>query len=233
MKKINLIIALLTIVWLTGCIEDDPGPRQQDTRSYAVADFDRIEVGEAIIVNVAYSENFSIEAEGDRRNLDDLIVSKNGNSLVVRFNRFDRRQYATYVKITLPVLYGVDFSGAVNAQVSGFDLVNRMDISLSGASLAQLSLDATEIHFSLSGASQLRLNGAGDLLEGNISGASILTAFEYLTDKTELILSGASSAKVSVADQLKGSASGASLVLYRGNPQLSIEASGSSVVRPD
>jgi len=233
MKKLNLLILLAALVWLTACNEEDPGPRQQDTRSYAVVDFDRIEAGDALIVTVKYSENFSIETEGDRRNLDDLLVSKSGNSLVVRFNRFDKRQYATYVNITLPALSGVDFSGAVNAQVSGFAPVNRMDVSLSGASLAQLSLDATEIHFFLSGASQLRLNGSGDLLEGNISGASILTAFEYSTNKSELIVSGASGAKVSVANQLKGFASGASLVLYRGNPELSMEASGSSVIRPD
>ena len=233
MKKLNLIVLLSAFVWLTACTDEDPGPRQQDTRSYAVVDFDRVEAGDELIVSLKYSENFSIEAEGDRRNLDDLIVSKNGNSLVVRFKRSDRRQYATYINITLPILYGVDFSGAANAEVSGFAPVNRMDVSLSGASLVQLSLNASEIHFSLSGASQLRLNGEGQLLEGNISGASILTAFEYYTDKAELVVSGASNAKVSVANQLKGSASGASLVVYRGNPELNISASGSSVIRPD
>ncbi len=233
MKNLNIIILLLSLVWLTSCLEEDPGPRQQDDRSFAIVDFDRIDASDAFIISVKYSENFSIEASGDRRNLDDLHVSKNGNTLVIRFNHFEKRQYVTNVDITLPILYGVDFSGAVNAQVSGFDPINRMDVSLSGASLTQLSLDASEIHFSLSGASQLRLNGEGQLLEGNISGASILTAFEYFTDKAELTVSGASNAKVSVANQLNGTASGASVVLYRGNPDVKIETSGSSTVQKD
>jgi hypothetical protein len=233
MKNIKLIVLLLPLVWLTSCYEEDPGPRQQDDRSYAVVDFDRIEAGDALILDIKYSENFSIAASGDRRNLDDLQVVKNGNSLVIKFNHFEKRQYATYVTITLPVLYGVDFSGAVNAQVSGFTPVNRLDISLSGASLTQLSLDATEIHFSLSGASQLRLNGEGQLLEGNISGASILTAFEYLTEKAELTVSGASNAKVTVANQLNGTVSGASSVLYRGNPDVAVDVTGSSMVKKD
>jgi hypothetical protein len=233
MKNIKLLVLLLPLVWLTSCYEEDPGPRQQDNRSFAVVDFDRIEASDALIVTVKYSENFSIEAAGDRRNLDDLHVTKNGNTLVIRFNHYQKRQYTTDVTITLPVLRGVDFSGAVNAKVSGFAPINRMDVSLSGASLTQLSLDATEIHFSLSGASQLRLNGEGQLLEGNISGASILTAFEFFTEKADLTVSGASNAKVSVANQLNGTASGASVVLYRGNPDVKLEVSGSSAVQKD
>lgn len=233
MKKLNAIILLLSIVLLTSCFEEDPGPRQQDDRSFAVVDFDRIEAGDALIISVKYGENFSIEASGDRRNLDDLLVTKNGNSLVIRFGHYEKRQYATNVDITLPVLYGVDFSGAVNAQVSGFAPVNRLDVSLAGASLTQLSLDVDEIHFSLSGASQLRLNGEGQLLEGNISGASILTAFEYPVDKAELNVSGASNAKVSVTSQLNGIVSGASVVLYRGNPDVMVETTGSSMVQRD
>lgn len=233
MKKIKLFALLFSLVWLSSCYEEDPGPRQQDDRNFAIVDFDRIEASDALIVSIKYSENFSIEASGDRRNLDDLLVTKNGNTLIIKFNHYQKRQYTTTVNITLPVLYGVDFSGAVNAQLSGFAPINRMDVSLSGASLTQLSLDASEIHFSLSGASQLRLNGEGQLLEGNISGASILTAFEYLTNKAELNISGASNAKVSVGSQLNGIVSGASVVLYRGNPEVNIETSGSSTVQKD
>ena len=233
MKKINLIAMLIALVWLTACNEEDPGPFQQDRQSYALVDFDRIEAEDALIVTIKYGENFSIEADGDRRNLNDLIVSKNGNALNLRFNHSQRRQYATYVNITLPVLYGADFSGAVNATVSGFTGVNRMDLSLSGASLAQLTMDMKEIHFSLSGASQLRLAGEGQLIDGNVSGASILSAFDFNTTTSTLTVSGASHGKVSVSQQLEVSASGASEVLYRGSPQVIAEVTGSSVVRQD
>lgn len=233
MKKINLIATLIALVWLTACNEEDPGPFQQDRQSFAVVDFDRIEAEDALIVDIKYGENFSIEANGDRRNLNDLLISKNGNTLSLRFNHSERRQYATYVNITLPALFGVDFSGAVNAKVSGFTSVNRMDLSLSGASLAQLNMDVEEIHFSLSGASQLRLSGEGQMIDGNVSGASILSAFDFNTATSTLTVSGASHGKVSVSQQLEVSASGASEVLYRGSPQVIAEVTGSSVVRQD
>ena len=120
MKKINLIAMLIALVWLSACNEEDPGPRQQDKRSFPEVDFDRIEAGDALVISIKYGENFSIDAEGDRRNLDDLLVYKNGDVLTIRFNRSEKRQYATYVNITLPVLYGVNFSGATNTQISGF-----------------------------------------------------------------------------------------------------------------
>ncbi len=233
MKKINLIAMLIALVWLTACNEEDPGPFQQDRQSYAVVDFDRIEAEDALIVDIKYGENFSIEANGDRRNLNDLLVIKNGGTLSLRFNHSERRQYATYVNITLPALYGVDFSGAVNAKVSGFTNISRMDLSLSGASLAQLNMNVEKIHFSLSGASQLRLSGEGQLVDGNVSGASILSAFDFNTTTSTLTVSGASHGNVTVSQRLEVSASGASEVLYRGRPQVIAEVTGSSVVRED
>jgi len=233
MKKINLIAMLIALVWLTACNEEDPGPFQQDRQSYAVVDFDRIEAEDALIVDIKYGENFSIEANGDRRNLNDLLVIKNGGTLSLRFNHSERRQYATYVNITLPALYGVDFSGAVNAKVSGFTNISRMDLSLSGASLGSINMNVEKIHFSLSGASQLRLSGEGQLVDGNVSGASILSAFDFNTTTSTLTVSGASHGNVTVSQRLEVSASGASEVLYRGRPQVIAEVTGSSVVRED
>jgi hypothetical protein len=96
-----------------------------------------------------------------------------------------------------------------------------------------LNLDASELYFSVSGASQLRLSGEGQILNGTISGASLLSAFNYSSEQVKLIVSGASNGKVSVSQQLEVDASGASLILYRGNPQLEVQVSGESIVKKD
>lgn len=218
---------------LASCNEEDPGPRQQDNRSYTVVDFDRLEIGAAVVVTVRQGNNYSIQAEGDRRNLDDLQVYKSGDVLVVRFSNHKDRQYATYLTITMPVMSGVDFSGAVDAQIENFDDANRLDVSLSGASLMQLDMNVTELYFNLSGASQLRLFGEGQMLDGTISGASLLSAFDYPVLEAKLIISGASNGKVMASQEINASVSGASVLVYRGSPQLNVESTGSSVVRRD
>jgi hypothetical protein len=108
-----------------------------------------------------------------------------------------------------------------------------LDVALSGASLAQLDISATELNCTISGASQLRLSGKGEKLTGNISGASILSSFDFPVVEATLNVSGASNGRVSVSQQLKGTATGASLILYRGQPSVDVESSGESMVRKD
>ena len=218
---------------ISSCNEEDPGPRQSDSRTYAIEDFDRIVTGDAMMVNIKQGNSFSIEAHGDRRNLEDLMVYKTGSTLVIRYEHDEKLQYNTSINITLPTLVGADFSDAVNAQISGFTNINQFDLALSGASLAQLDLEVTELNFVLSGASQLRLTGKGEALLGTLTGASLLSAFTYPSSQAKLIVSGASNAKVSVSQALEVNASGASLVLYRGNPQLEVEVSGESIVKQE
>lgn len=233
MKTSAIAILLLGTLLMYSCLEEDPGPRQSDSRTYAMVDFDRIEAGDALTITIRHGITFSVSANGDRRNLDDLLIYKNGSTLILRYDHYEKRQYSTNIDITLPVFYGGDFSSAVNADISGFTNISQFDLSLSGASLAQLDVEASELNFLLSGASQLRLTGKGEKLNGTISGASLLSAFSYPSTQAKLIVSGASNGKVNVSQQLEVNASGASLIIYRGNPQLEVEASGESVVRQD
>ncbi|MBX2913843.1 MAG: DUF2807 domain-containing protein [Cyclobacteriaceae bacterium] len=234
MKRFNLIYFALSSVLLSACLdEEDPGPRQQDVRTFAVVDFDRVEAGDGLDVTIVYGTNYAIKAEGDRRNLSDLEIFKRGNALIVRFDEFEHRQYTTFITITMPVLAGINFSGAVNGRVSGFDPVARLDVTLSGASLGQVDMDANELYLNINGASQLRLRGQGSVLDGSISGASLLTGFEFKSVQAKLHISGASQGRVNVTQQLTVIATGASEVIYRGDPQLQVETSGASVVRKD
>ena len=86
---------------------------------------------------------------------------------------------------------------------------------------------------SLSYASQLKLGGNGENITGSITGASKLNAFDYPVDQCDFVISGASSAKVDVSLNLKANVSGASMVIYRGNPQMDIQTSGASEVKHD
>jgi len=233
MKNLAIATLLVSSLLLSSCLEEDPGPRQSDSRTYAITDFDRVAAGDALIITIKQGNSFSIQADGDRRNLDDLMIYKDGSTLVIRYDHYEKRQYSTSINITLPALTGSDFSSAVSANISGFTSVNQFDLSLSGASLAQLDMEVSELNFSLSGASQLQLNGKGETLNGTLSGASLISAFNFPSAQAKLIVTGASNGKVSVSQQLEVNASGASLVLYRGNPQVEIEASGESIVKPE
>lgn len=233
-KKSFSLLFLPMLFLFTSCFNDeDPGPLQSDEKSYSVVDFDRLEIGDALIVTVEQSDFFSIHAEGDRRNLKDLEVFKDGNTLIIRFDEQGNRSHDTRITISMPLLRSANFSGASNSTVSGFTLDDSFGLYLSGASVSQLSGEFKKIDLVLSGASVFTLTGAGVELEAELTGASSLNAFNYNVDDADVEASGASQAKVYVNNVLKAGANGASVISYRGNPTVTSTTSGGSAVVND
>lgn len=226
------LFAFLGLV-MASCFQEDPGPRQDDQRTYSVLDFDRLEVSEAIEITVAQGSTFAISAQGDRRNLDDLNIYKNGTTLVMKFRGNNNRQYTTYVTVTMPALQGMSLSGAVKGSATGFSETARFDLVLSGASILQFNADIEDLHGDLTGASELRLNGKGHVVDVSVSGASSLSAFDFPVDEAKLLVTGASHARINASQKLTVSASGASDVLYRGTPQIDSNITGASTFNKD
>jgi hypothetical protein len=232
-SKINLLFGLglaITLFGLSSCHTEDPGPLQEDEKQFSIVDFDRLEMGSAFIIDVEQGNFFSVEARGDRRNIDDLKVYKDGNTLVIRYDDNHNRKHDTFITITMPSLRAANFSGASNSRVSGFLDQDELDFYLSGASLSQLDIDADEINIVISGASNLTLTGSGAQLNSEISGASLLNSFNYTVGEVKVSASGASKAHVYADDELDAIASGASIIYYKGTPNVQSSVSGASSV---
>ncbi|GAB4018442.1 hypothetical protein GCM10028808_53030 [Spirosoma migulaei] len=230
--SIYLLFFLLT---LSGCslLREDVGPYQPDQQTYALTNFDRLDMGSAFIITVQQGPTFSITVEGDRRNLDDLDVYTRNGTLKAQYRIARSRNYPTTFRITMPTLRGVDFSGASRSTLTGFTNLTDLDISLSGASECQFVGQASRTTVDLSGASSLQLSGQGTWLSAELSGASSLQAFGFPVDNAGVGASGASKANVSVNASLVVEASGASTIRYRGTPAVSKRVSGASTVQAE
>jgi|SRR5690606_8106971 hypothetical protein len=233
MKLQTLAATLVVGVLLSSCNVEDPGPRQEGEKRYSVIDFDRVEIGHGFHVEVRYDEIFSVSVRGDRRNLDDLVVKNEGGTLVVRYDDARRRRHETYVYVTMPQLKAVHFSGGVNANVSRFDDLESLNVYLSGGSLCQLNVSTPRLKAVLTGASHLTARGYGETMTADLSGASILKAFNFPVEEASVVASGASMAELTAASLLDARASGASHIRYRGTPIVESEVSGASTVRSE
>ncbi len=131
----------------------------------------------------------------------------------------------------MPALRGVDFSGAVSSNITGFDSTSDFDVKLSGASKADVTLQASRVNAELSGASRLFISGTTNEVKADLSGASLLEGFSLESRDAEIEASGASTAQVKASESLKVNASGASHVRYIGNPRLNVNLSGASTVQ--
>lgn len=232
--KVLILLPVLAIS-IISCYDygyEDDGPLQYEESSYAPTGFTRIEMGDALVANVEHGNYFSVKVRGDRRNIDDLEVRRIGSTLFVYFEDTDNRQYETYVDIIMPDITAASFSGACTAAVYGFD-VDMFSLTLSGASIAEVDITAETATFTISGASIAELFGESTTMSAEVSGASIVKGFGFPADQATLEVSGASECKVTVLDQLHATVSGASNVLYRGNPVVTGEVSDASSVRHD
>lgn len=228
-----IAIAVSAITFSACDHSEDPGPIQEMEKEFSVVDFDRVEMGDAFHVDVEQGNFFEIVVRGDRRNIDDLEVYKEGTTLVVRFDEYENRRHETYITITMPTLVAANFSGATNSRISGFDDLEAFNLYLSGASVSQLDASVQAIDVVLSGASVLNVRGSGETLKAELSGASVLKAFNYPVTTADVRATGASDGNVTVTDALKAVASGASKIVYRGNPTVDSDVSGASTVRQD
>lgn len=234
LQKTAIVFGVLVSMLVSSCVRtEDPGPLQEDRKTFAVMDFDRIEIGSGFKIDVEDATTFEVRVRGDRRNLNDLDVFVSGGTLIVRFDKDADRRHHTYVDIRMPKLAGVNFSGAVDAEIEGFRGDQQLDIYLSGASFCELEAKYQKTKVVLSGASKLSMEGSGDELDVELSGASELSAFNYPVRSIIADVAGASWGRVTVTENLEAVASGASRILYRGSPSVTSNVSGGSSVEKD
>ena len=109
--------------------------------------------------------------------------------------------------------------------------VQLNQVGISGAMEGEaLAIDTDFFTVDVSGASSFRTAGRAFDHDVRVSGASMYHAGELETSLAVVSASGASSAVVWVLDELDASASGASLIRYRGNPSIRASTSGAGTV---
>jgi hypothetical protein len=202
---------------------------------YNVSPFTGVQVGQAFQVRIVRGDDFSVDVTVDDRLRDSLRVTSDGKVLRIHLDfslmsmfSFETRQAV----ITMPLLESLAISGACRAEVEGFSSDHDLDLQISGASHVRGVVDAGRVHIDLSGASRLILLGRAAELALHASGASKAELEEYGVAKASVDLSGASSAAVDAAQELEVSASGASTLRYRGQPQMRhLATSGASTVK--
>jgi hypothetical protein len=84
-----------------------------------------------------------------------------------------------------------------------------------------------------SGASTVTLIGSAGRIEGDVSGATSIRAYDFMVKEARLSVSGASNVRVSVNGKLDIDASGASSVRYRGTASVRSNTSGASSVKSE
>ena len=228
MKKIGIIIFIITLaigMTIAGVFSFGEtagrffsfgfggvkGSGNIQTEKRTVSNFKAIDVGGVFIVEVTAQKDFSVEIEADDNLLSLIKTETDGETLRIETEEKISSRNPVRVRISAPDIEDLQISGA------------------SKASVANINNDSLRIDSS--GASKIKIEGATKNLTIDMSGACKLDAEKLSAEIVSIDASGASSAFVSVTGDLKVDASGASKVVYFGNPtNLEKKTSGASSV---
>ncbi|MBQ6310819.1 MAG: DUF2807 domain-containing protein [Bacteroidales bacterium] len=125
----------------------------------------------------------------------------------------------------------IDASGAAELVTSGGS--NSIVIDASGATKLFLTMSTSKLNADLSGASNVNIKGVSDVTVLDCSGASIFEGEGFITKTATVDLSGASKTVIGVNKAISGEVSGASKLIYIGDPDKVIleRSHGASVSR--
>ena len=253
-KAIGYILVAVLALILCGCnASTEPGVKNEPktTKHYDYAGFNSIEVTSAFRVDIIQDEAYSVSVTAD--DFSHIKVNQIGDTLQVGrqgTNLFNVSHKNPELRITLPGLDKINFSGATQGTICNFQTNGDIGlhlsessylntINLTAANLAVEASGASRLHgklkatsgadFVVSGASIVELIGEATDLNAKVSGASRCNLINFPVSDADFQVDGASSAWVNLNGSLKANVSGASNLTYLGNPApVQIDTSGGS-----
>ncbi len=193
-----------------------------DSERLDFSDFDEVEATFRFDLEIIQSNEYSVMVKGPANKMKNLEARQSGDKIMFDFDERNWRWFDNEndprikIFITTPRLSDLELRGACTAKVRGFEQ-DQVTVSLTGASEANMSVDAERLVAKLQGASNLKLYGRGVEMDANLSGASSIEAYDYEVDYADVRAQGASSAEIYVNKEIDGEATGLSNIKYRGD----------------
>lgn len=246
---------LRPLIPVTGPGAEVAGSGRVVTKELQFTDFTAVHMGSAFQARITYSSSYRVSVTMDDNLFDYLQVSKEGEALAIGLKSGYEYRYQSLTlraEIQLPDLYELQMGGATRGTVQGFSSSHKFVLLISGASSVEIAdTSAGDIEIDISGASRLSgsmtaigdvrftVSGAGaGTLGGKAnsllivgSGASHAELSDFTVHDARVNLSGASQVTVNLDGRLDADLSGASTLLYIGEPTLGdISVTGGSTI---
>lgn len=205
-----------------------------ETESRSAGSFTSVSVSGNIDLYITQGAARDVRIETDENLLGLIEVVVDGDELRIRPSEHRSLNPSRDIKVYVSnqVFKRLKASGACNIySESKIVSTEMLDINLSGASHANIELNAPVIETKLSGAGSIELKGETKDLRINGSGNSEIRCYELKAENVEVDISGAGEAEVFASMKLDVHISGAASVTYRGNAMVNQRVSGAGSVR--
>lgn len=205
----------------------------------SVGSFTGIQVSSAIEVIIKQgNEDAVVVSAGEEKYRSRIKTEVRSGVLMIWYDnegmknwwKGDGKKLRAYVSVKNLNL--IKASGATDVKIDGVLRGTKLKVELSGASGFKGDLRYDDIKMNQSGASDATVKGKVTNLKIDLNGASDFKGFDLVAENCDIQTSGASDVKITVNNEIKINASGASDVEYKGNAKVNgLKTSGSSSLR--
>ncbi|KQN83032.1 hypothetical protein ASE90_09820 [Sphingomonas sp. Leaf67] len=240
---------LLTLALLASAVPT-PALAEVTTRSFAAADFDRIDLRGCDHVVVTFGARFAVRAQGQAGSLAAIGVAVRGRVLTLLRAPGScdsrRNKPAATINVTLPRLAVIQTSGTGSVRIAALDTptfearmrgtgalaidglrTTRATIDVSGTGTATLrGVRAARLSLNLSGTGRIVADGRADALAIDASGTGHVDTSTLTTGALSVDASGTGSVRAQVNGPATIDASGIARVTVTGRPQCAVSRSG-------
>jgi len=185
-----------------------------------VENFSGVKVSTGIDVYLSQGNNMSIVVETDENLHEYILTEVRGGILNVYTDANIRRAEMKRVYVTMKDVNYLSTSSA--GDIIGETPIRTDELKLNASSAGDINI---EIDISSSG--DVTLSGEAGMLEGDLSSAGDLNAYNLKVKEADLSVSSAGDADIYVTERIKARASSAGDINYKGNPKY-VDAHSSS-----
>lgn len=229
----SLLILLFSVVCFAASAQNIINDPNAEVRS--VTSFNGIKISGGIEVWLSQGNDYALAVSAIDDRSRDNIKSEIRNGVLhiwydseLKWSRGDKklRAYISFKKIE-----SLEASGACDLKINETFNSENLGLKLSGACNISGVIKITNMSMDLSGASTVKITGHVDNLKIESSGASDIKNYDLVVENCIARISGASDVKITVNNSISASASGASSMHYRGNPEKrDVATSGASSI---
>ncbi|UII34421.1 DUF2807 domain-containing protein [Fulvivirga ulvae] len=222
MKKPAIyIFAIFSFLFLSNCDDyrQERGNGRITSQQKEIDDFKEIEIGGNYKVFLKKAEKPGLTIVADENLHEFIKIDQQGDVLEISNEVTLKSEEGIKLYIDYVKLMAINTSGAAVIKSENVISGDYLRLEMSGAGIIDLEVELKALKINISGAGAVEL--AGNVTEQNIqmSGAGGLEAYDLISQKSKVDISGVGGAAVTVKEKLEATVSGVGGISYRGNPQ--------------
>ena len=222
MRKLTLLLSLL--IMTTGTLfakNNNSKNKEVITKIFDYKGFDEVSISFASVVDVNFSETYSVEIEATAEQLNSMNLSlEHGKlSFAKKLNWENVKSKGIKISINLPILNELDLTAVNSLKIKGMKQ-EKFELNIAGTTDAFIDAELDKCSFDLAGSAEIAISGKSKKFKVNAAGLNEINALDFLVEDFSLRGAGYSTSRVNVQNEINVKIAGGSKVRYLGNPKV-------------